>query len=188
MKKLLLSILLGAISIQGALADERPNTFGVVLEPYPVDTESPAAGVDEIHKPRIGLEYARIVTRHLDLTLAAGYHQIDTKSSTAATVTDSLFDVRVGGRLFLFDRTVSWSPFAGGAFSRGWLQDSTSTTGGKLSYTGWNAQLGLGRQFSESTEFRVTLGYTRMEADEPRGNHLDDLSTADLGFALATRF
>lgn len=188
MKRKLLSVLLGLFAASGALAEERANTFGVVLEPYPVDTESPAGGIDEIHRPRIGFEYARILTRHLDLTLAAGFHRVDSKSDTTTTQRDNFVDLRLGARLYLFDRQISWTPYAGGAFSQGWLQDSASTIGGNLAYTGWNAQLGLARQYSESTEFRVTLGYTRMVADEARGTHLDDLSTADLGLALATRF
>ena len=190
MKKMLPASLLVALATlsAGVHAELPANTFGVTLEPLLVDTERPSGGRSEKHQPRFGIEYTRTLWQRFDLTLGAGVHQLRIKSGDE-TDSRGMFDVRAGFRQYFGAREVGvWVPFFAASASEAWLRDADSDVGGNRRYTGWSASVGAAKQVSATTDLRLSLGYTRLQARDKLGSHLDVLSTADLGLAAAIRF
>lgn len=187
-KSLPVLLMLSAFSTLPAHADERANAFAITLDPLLADTERPSGGRSEKHQPRFGIEYARTVWSRLDLTLGAGVHQLRVRSGDE-TDTRGMLDIRAGFRQYFTSREVgSWSPFLAGSISEAWLRDADSDVGGNRRYTGWSASVGVAKLLSENTDIRFSLGYTRLQARDKLGTHLDVLSSADLGLAAAMRF
>jgi hypothetical protein len=187
-KKLLPALLLSAALPLVARAEGLSNTFALTLDPVMLDTEQPAGNRSEKHDPRFGFEFAHTVWRRLDVFAGAGFRRLRINSDSVES-TLPLADLRLGARQYLMPRKpLGWTPFIDGSISDAWLRDTNATQGGNRRYGGWNVAVGASKLWSESTEVRFALGYSRLIAREKQGDFTDALSTLDLRIAAGFLF
>lgn len=171
-----------------AKAEGLSNTFALTLDPVMLDTEHPAGNRSEKHDPRFGFEFAHTVWPRLDVFAGGGIGRLRIDNAGVKT-TLPLVDIRLGARQYLLARKpLAWVPFIDGSISDAWLRDTNSTQGGNRRYGGWNVSVGASKLWSQSTEVRFALGFSRLTARDTQGDHTDALSTVDIRIAAGFLF
>ena len=188
MKKMLLGLFVASVVPLAAQAEERLNGFALTVDPVMADTESPAGNRAEKHGTRIGVELGRMIWPRFEVFAGAGGERLRIENAGVKTDLNHV-DVRLGARQYFSLRQIqAWSLFVDGSLSDAWLRDVDSAVGGNRRYGGWNASFGMAKPFSEHSDVRLSLGYTRLLASAKRGDHTDSLASADLRLAAGFRF